>query len=353
VPVGTFLSGGYDSSLVTAVMQKVSASPVQSFNVGFTEQAFDESAHARAVARHIGTDHHPLVLSVEEARRIIPEIPRHYDEPFGDSSQLPTLLVSRFARQKVKVVLSGDGGDELFCGYRTYALLQQNMRYMPLAKVLAPVRPLLREVPRYEKIQYFDSAENLINAGYLRALPLVQRLLLSSTGAVNSDYLSTARWSWNIQEANMLQDMKLYLPDDILVKVDRATMACGLEGREPLLDYRLFEFSFTLPHHFKYRNDTGKYLLRELTHRYIPRELMERPKQGFAVPVIPWLLHEMADLVDDLTSGERLERQRLFNAVEVQRLISRFRKTKDPYLGRILWNLLVFQLWSDHYHITA
>jgi len=374
VPLGAFLSGGVDSSAVVAVMQAHSPRPVRTFTIGFSEEAFNEAHHARAVAAHLGTEHTELYVTPEDALAVIPELPRVYDEPFSDSSQIPTLLLSRLTRRSVTVSLSGDGGDELFGGYNRYTWCNQIWRRVgvlpvPLRRALARsmttpgpaawdrlaalVRPLLPASLRHASVG--DKVHKLAGMlaqsgpqGVYRALvshwngaalvPGATELPTPIDGAEGAPPIGDLT-AWM-----MFVDTLTYLPDDILVKVDRASMAASLESRVPLLDHRIVEFAWSLPDSLKVRHGTGKWILRQLLYRHVPKELIERPKMGFGVPIDSWLRGPLRGWAEDLLDETRLAREGWFDAAEVRR------KWTEHLSGRRnwqyhLWDILMFQAW--------
>jgi len=358
VPIGSFLSGGIDSSLVSAVMQKLSPGPINTFTIGFNEPQYDESVFAKKIAEHLKTSHHEQTLPIKQAQSFIGQIPHYYDEPFADSSQIPTMLVSQLARKNVTVALSGDGGDEFFCGYKRYSDV---FKFTPF-KLMSKFGNLFRILPGFEKglgalhvnarkLLYINSTENIINRSYLFSRFYLSGLIKNNHYELNRKYFDVIGLSpENIQEAYMLQDMITYLPDDILTKVDRATMSSSLEGREPLLDYRLIEFSFSLPHHLKFKNGVGKYLLKELAYRYIPKKLLDRPKMGFGVPVYQWLQGELNFLIKKYLSKDFILKQGIFDANQVAYLVRLFETNpQSEFFAKIIWHTLVFQMWHEKY----
>lgn len=358
VPLGAFLSGGIDSSLVTAMMQKVSDKPVKTFTIGFKEDKYNEANHAMAVAKHLGTDHHELYLPVNEAMELIEKIPQFYDEPFADNSQLPTMLVSRMAREKVTVALSGDGGDEFFCGYNKYdyfrrfsKLLYVSQGFHQLGKLIPPENFLPFMKRKHIRIFYSNNHKNLINNNYLHSEIFLGNLVLDTPYQVDQRYFDIIDLSDNIQEAAMLQDMITYLPDGIMHKVDRASMSVSLESREPLLDYRLLEYSFSLSHHLKMNQGEKKYILKQLLYRYVPEKIINRPKMGFTVPVYQWLRKELYFLVEKYLSKSFIEDQGLFYYPQIKKILDYFHKEPDgeTYFSRLIWHLLVFQMWYKTY----
>lgn len=357
VPIGAFLSGGIDSSLVSAVMQRNSSSPINTFTIGFNEARFNEAHFARKVAEYLGTNHQERVLPIDEAKELINNIPIYYDEPFADSSQIPTMLVSGLAKENVSVVLSGDGGDEFFCGYSRYDEAYKLARLKRLAALLSPFKSnsilesLLNTInTKLPKVLYLASNKEIINKGYLSSIAFLNGIIKNESYELDRKYFDILDLTKNIQEAYMLQDLTIYLPDDILAKVDRATMSVGLEGREPLLDYRLLEYSFTIPHALKYKNRQSKYLLKKLASRYIPAELIDRPKMGFGVPIYQWLHSDLGFLIDRYFSDEYLQGQNIFDIKRIRTLMSFFMKQpSNDFISLMVWNILVFQLWYDRY----
>jgi len=367
VPLGAFLSGGIDSSTVVAQMQAQSVRPVKTFTIGFTEPAFDESTDAEAVARHLGTDHTTLMATPAEAMAVIPDLPEWYDEPFADSSQIPTYLVSRLARTAVTVSLSGDGGDELFAGYVRYGWGDRLCRY--LARAPAGVRKLFATALDGVPSGFWDTLEGLpgfprqvaIKAGKLAEIsrladsgdvyrrlvsiwPNPQELVSGSAanwGILNDRDLETEIGP--IVERMQYLDAITYLPDDILTKVDRASMAVSLEARVPLLDHRVAAFAFSLPRHLRFDGTTGKILLRRVLARYVPRQLFERPKTGFGIPIGEWLRGPLRAWAEDLLQPAALISSGLTPAP--------VRQMWSEHLCRGLnreteiWTVLMYQAW--------
>jgi asparagine synthase (glutamine-hydrolysing) len=367
VPLGAFLSGGIDSSLIVALMQAQSTRPVKTFCIGFQEQAYNEADHARLVAQHLGTDHTELTLTSDQALEVVPRLPQMFDEPFADSSQIPTFLVSEMARRHVTVSLSGDGGDELFAGYTTYqkcAMFFDKYGWMP-NPLKATAGHILRTVPQ--------SLWNTVIPNGGLATPGARLHRLGATLGANtpeSIYLSLLSfWEqpaslvrgagelptpFTRDEAGgmpeflqkmMLLDSLVYLPDDILVKVDRASMAVSLEARGPLLDYRLFEFAWRVPSEFKVRNGQTKWILRDLLSRYVPREIIDRPKAGFAVPIAQWLRGPLRGWAEEFLGESRIAREGFLDVAAVRQTWSEHQSGRD-WSSR-LWAVLMFESWLE------
>ncbi len=352
VPLGAFLSGGIDSSTVVALMQANATLPVKTFSIGFTEAASDESRYARAVARHLGTEHHERMCTTRDALDLIPLIARHYDEPFGDSSAIPTMLVSRFAREHVTVALSGDGGDELFWGYIRYLDYARLRRALALPRFLRRVAAVfLSRLPSSR----LRTASTLIGRSptddhYIRWLEYfdnatIVRLLGKSAELPALYSEARGRLASGRQDAASILDLVSYLPEDILTKVDRASMAFSLEARVPLLDHRLVEFAISLPFALKYRHRRGKHLLRKILYRRVPRRLLERPKMGFAIPLAEWFAGDLRDSAFDVLSRRSVSNAGLLDPKAVQAFLS-------PDLSALRrnppgsWLLYILHLWA-------
>lgn len=368
VPLGGLLSGGVDSSTVCALMQSSSMQPINTFTIGFDEQHFNEATHARAIAAHLGTNHTELYVSAHDALELAPQMASMYDEPFADSSQLPTHLVMRMARQHVAVALSGDGADELFGGYNRYTYAPKV--WQQVQKMPGPLRELLCALltavpaPSLNKLSRLASISQLGD----KAHKLGQRLsgvndiddfyisLVSEWGDVEnlvvgnpvSSSLLDVRSQWpNLNDAvnrMMALDALSYLPDDILVKVDRAAMAVSLESRAPFLDYELVEFAWQLPMDYKIKNGQGKWLLRRLLSRYIPQSLMDRPKMGFSIPLDEWLRGPLRDWGENLLAEDRLQQEGYLNPVPIRAAWLKHQVGSANY-GYRLWSVLMFQAW--------
>lgn len=352
VPVGTFLSGGIDSTLITAVAQEVSDAPVDSFTIGFYDDERNEAPYAAEIAKHIGTNHHEMYMKEEQILAMIQKLPVYYDEPFSDSSQLPSMLVSKMAAENVTVALSGDGGDELFCGYKFYdmAWVAQHMDFlgalenkMPWNRKLMPLFPA--ELRAFIQNRRQDTKCQLFVDVIIEE---AKKILLPE--AVDVKYVHERRiQAKNLQEKKMLLDMVTYLPDDILAKMDRASMKYSLEVRCPLLDYRIPEWSFQVSHDLKYHRFEKKYLLKELTYDYVPKDLLDRPKKGFGVPLRKWLRTVLKQEILRMSEPEKLKRQGIFRAEAIKDLIVKQEKSDKIIYSSLLWSFYIFQAWYSEY----
>lgn len=367
VPLGALLSGGIDSSLIASLMQANSTRPVRTFTIGFEEKAYDEAVHARAVSAHLGTEHTELRLSASDALQLIPQLPVMYDEPFADSSQLPTHLVMKLARQHVTVALSGDAGDEFFGGYNRYRFLPRmwnSLGRLPRvvrspALALAGLAPGLlgKAVGAAQIADKLRKVRRLFDARP-RGLDDLYRVTVSewpeAVGIVKDGeippHLLDQREQWpNLEEpvARMMAlDGLTYLPDDILVKVDRASMAVSLETRAPFLDRKVMEFAWSLPMHMKLREGEGKWLLRQLLDRHVPRSLIDRPKMGFGIPLDQWLRGPLRDWAEALLAEDRLRREGFFNPAPIRAAWTQHARG-DASHGYRLWSVLMFQAWLE------
>lgn len=377
VPLGAFLSGGFDSTAVVALMQAQSSRPVKTFTIGFHEEGYNEAEHAKAVAKHLGTEHTELYVTPEEAMAVIPKLPALYDEPFADSSQIPTFLVSQLARQHVTVSLSGDAGDELFGGYNRYfwaTNLWRRMRYLPRG-VRNGLAGLITVVPPHAWNTLFRGIGFMLPAGLRYSSPGDKAHKLASLlGARTPEDIYfdlVSHWKeparvvrgaeeprtvlndpvqWpelrDFEHRMMYLDTVSYLPDDILVKVDRAAMGVSLETRVPLLDHRVVEFAWRLPLAMKIRDGQGKWLLRQVLYRYVPPELMDRPKMGFGVPIDVWLRGPLKDWAESLIDRKRLKREGYFNPALVREKWDQHQSGRRNW-SYYLWDILMFQAWKD------
>jgi asparagine synthase (glutamine-hydrolysing) len=358
VPLGAFLSGGIDSSLVVALMQSQSRAPVKTFSIGFELKEYNEAPFARAVAQHLRTDHTEHYVTAREAQEVIPRLPELYDEPFADSSQIPTYLVCALARQQVTVALSGDGGDELFCGYLRYfapllgnraGLLPTPIRWLgsQIATQLGRTLPAGRWRKFCQRSGHFLQDADP-DARYLRGMthwPLQTDLVLGADPPV-TDFLDPHGWPQfpHRQQRWMWLDTRNYLPDDILVKVDRASMAVSLEARVPLLDPQVIAAAWRIPLPLQTRGWTGKRVLRNILARYVPKELFERPKKGFGVPIAEWLRGPLRSWAEDLLDPALIERQGVFAAAPIREKWNEHLSQRVDW-AYLLWDVLMFQSW--------
>lgn len=372
VPLGALLSGGLDSSLITALMQVQNNAPIKTFTIGFSEERFNESQHAAKIARHLGTQHHEMQVTAQDALNVIPQLPYIYDEPFADSSQIPTYLVFKMARRHVTVTLSGDAGDELFFGYQRYRLvsaLNKGLTFVPhvLRPSLAwfcrkmpghwldqlqqyvglPSRPLYFG-DRLPKLAEIVSAKDEWNL-YMHYLSIWKTLPLTCVASSEYPLANTiGKEKLPFSERMMFVDQSMYLPDDIFVKLDRASMAVSLESRVPLVDPEVVEFVWRLPFSAKYRNGQSKWILRNVLYRYVPKQFLERPKQGFAVPIELWLRQELRHWAEDLLSEEQLSQDGFFDVATIRRQWSEHLSGVRRWHSQ-LWPILMYQAWRRVY----
>ncbi|MCI4410577.1 MAG: asparagine synthase (glutamine-hydrolyzing) [Thiotrichales bacterium] len=369
VPLGAFLSGGVDSSTVVALMQNMSSRPIKTFTIGFDDKRFNEAENAKAVAAHLGTEHTELYMTAKDALNVVPLLPTIYDEPFSDSSQIPTYLVSKLAKQHVTVSLSGDAGDELFSGYNRYTMT--NRLWGKLSKVPLPIRSylanLIRIIPptAYTKLLsplgMSNAGDKLHKASYVLLKSSVSDLyhgLVShwdDPASVVKQGIESATWLTNSRLENidcsdiermMLLDSLSYLPDDILTKVDRAAMSVSLETRVPFLDHQVVEYAWSLPMSMKLRNHQGKWVLRQVLYQYVPKELIDRPKMGFGIPIDQWLRSELREWAECLLNEQRLEREGFFHPKPIREKWLEHLSGKRNW-GYHLWDILVFQQWLE------
>ncbi len=357
VPFGTFLSGGIDSSLVTAVAQKVSSSPVNTFSIAFSDSKYNEAVYAKKVADFLKTNHHEFEVTQNQALDWIPDLMSIYDEPFADSSALPTLLVSKLARQHVTMTLSGDGGDELFMGYGAYTWAEKlNNPLFKMAK--KPLSFLLKTGDsRKKRVSHLIDAPSgeiikshiFSQEQYFFARKELKQLLtknLYSEFELNEGFTNVAR-KLSPKEQQAMFDLLYYLPDDLLVKVDRASMKFGLETRVPLLDYRLVEFALNLDENLKLKNNTSKYLLKKLLFEYVPEEYFNRPKWGFSIPLGKWMKDELFSFSNDWLSSDLIKKHSVFEGHIVEDLKNKFYNKNHDYLYNRLWQIIVINMWLE------
>ena len=371
VPVGVFLSGGYDSACVTALLQKDRTEKLKTFTIGVPDIGLNEAPYAKDVAKHLGTDHTEVYCTEKEALDLIPDLPYYYDEPFADSSALPTTLVCQLARKDVTVALSADAGDEIFAGYNRYDYLMRygkKMQQIPsiFRNVTAGLMdvipsnslPILRD--KYNFHNRYEKLKNILKD------PSSERIMLSLSEQFTDNQLkdllnfeiSKTTTAYTSKELSkefysplsymMAIDYQTYLVDDILQKVDRAAMTVSLEGREPFLDHRVIEWAATLPNEYKYRNGDKKHIVKEIVHQYIPKEMMDRPKMGFAIPIANWMTNDLRDYVESFINQKNIEDQGIFNWNYVNKIKTDFFNGKKEYDVK-MWYLLMFQTWYDRW----
>ena len=369
VPVGVFLSGGYDSASVTALLQKERTDKLKTFTISVPDIGLDEAPFAKEIASYLGTNHTEIECTHKEAIELIGDLPYYYDEPFADSSAIPTTLVSLAARKHVTVALSADAGDEVFAGYNRYDYIQrygQKINKIPsflrtamaygMDRIPSNYIPILRN--RYNFHNRYEKVKGVLKN------PSEEQIMLSlsqqfTDRQINDLFkskitsLNTAYFSEELEEKYfsslsymMAIDYQTYLVDDILQKVDRATMTASLEGREPYLDHRLIEWAARLPDHYKYHKGEKKYILKEILHQYIPKEMMDRPKMGFAIPIANWLQNDLRELVEEYINSEKIEKQGVFNVAYVEDIKRNFYAGKKE-LDVKMWYLLMFQMWYE------
>lgn len=374
VPVGLFLSGGYDSSMIAAILQKGRTEKIKTFTIGFREKEFNEAPHAKKVAEFLSTDHTEYYCSIDDALQVIPQLPHFFDEPFADYSAIPTMLVSKMARQSVTVALSADGGDEIFGGYPKYIQALKYQRWASLvprsiATALHHIYeyttdPLLRlhdGLKRYRstnsKISELIRSKTGVDFARINVQQFeeasIRRLLGDYFIADRGNYFYNNRFfhSYESLDQLLMLDFKVYLPDDLLVKIDRSTMSVSLEGREPLLDHRLVEFMGSINAYSKinYGQHQTKHFLREIAHRYIPSQILDRPKMGFTPPLSSWLRGPLRKQVLDELSEAKIKQQQIFNYHEISNVKKEFFDFGHTKSAKKIWNLYMFQAWYNRW----
>lgn len=372
VPVGLFLSGGYDSTSVAAILQKGRTEKLKSFTIGYKEAAFNEAPEAKKIAEYLGTDHHEWYVTASDAANVFHHLPEIYDEPFADNSVVPTALVSKLASNYVKVSLSADGGDEVFAGYNKF---NQSIRYTQsvpyfiqaaLSNAMGLINP--ERIPYFNQKYNFNTRYEKMQKIWAEKTPLAalkyisqyitetetRRLISSHFDNYTTNFESADNFSSNVDVLNKMLavDYKTFLADNNLVKVDRATMSVGLEGREPMLDHRIIEFVSQLPANFKIRDKTNKYILKKIVHKYIPKHLMDRPKMPFIAPLTVWFKDELKEKIHYYLSEEKLKESAVFNSAPVIKLTTDYLQGKQVNYQKI-WNMLVFQLWYEKWIAKA
>ena len=384
VPLGTFLSGGYDSSLVTAIAQELSDEPVKTFCIGFDVPSYNEAEYAKEIANYLGCDHTELYITEKEMFDLVASIPQYYDEPFADNSEIPSMLVSKLAKKDVTVALSGDGGDEFFCGYNVYDNVWQAQRLeIPgaivntLGRIPVGHGKLIDKMPFRVKViagnRDPETKTQLVSEGYVRAAHAfisgkeILDVPVHALDYINTDFnlgineapvlypIESLYPTRDFQVKRMLLDMDTYLPEDILVKMDRASMKYSLENRCPIMDTEVMEYSFRIPHKFKYYKGDKKHILKDIAYDYIPRQMLERPKTGFGVPMDAWLRGPLKEALLDYSSTSYLKKQGVFDPEYVSRFISDYVAKGDagPATGanfsKIAWSFYIFQQWYNYY----
>jgi asparagine synthase (glutamine-hydrolysing) len=372
VPVGVFLSGGYDSSLVSAMLAKKQGKKINTFTIGFDDEKYNEAKHAKTIAEYLGTNHTEYYMKNSDMLDLVEKLPFYYDEPFGDSSALPTMIVSKLARQTVKVVLSADGGDEAFCGYSKYFFLYkfQNIfsnhfkknlvRFLLNVlndKIVESLNDFLPKNIRQTNIrEKFLKFKRAINASSLEemfenASSYVDKNEIDKFLKIKRNIKLFGKWNkvkdMNFLDYMMAVDYKLFMNEDVLTKVDRATMSVSLEGREPLIDHRIIEYMARVPVNIKYKNNEGKYLLRQIIYKYIPKDLIDKPKTGFQIPLNEWLRTDLKFLVTKYLDISKLDKE-IFNVNEVKLIKERFFKGEN--IGSVIWFILVYQMWREMWY---
>lgn len=372
VPVGVFLSGGYDSVSVTSILQKNRTEKLKTFTVSVPDMGLNEAPFAKEIAETLGTDHTEIECSINEALDLIPSLSYYYDEPFADSSAIPTMLVSKMARKHVTVALSADAGDEVFAGYNRYDYLMRfgpKIRKMPqfvrnsaaglMDMIPAESIPMMKNKynfpNRYEKLKGIlrnpSSEQIMISLSQQFTDEQIKKVFNDQKNISLSTYYSSkelqSQYSTPLSYM-MAIDYQTYLLDDILQKVDRATMSASLEGREPFLDHKVIEWAAQLPDEYKYKNGEKKYILKEIVHQYLPKSMMDRPKMGFAIPIANWLINELKELVEEHINESNIKSQDIFNWEWAKKLKEDFYSGKKEYDVK-LWYLLMFQMWYDRW----
>ncbi len=369
VPFGVFLSGGIDSSLITANAVNLAGVKVNTFSIGFEENKFNESIYAKAIAQFLGTNHHEFIVSYKNAIELIDTIFDAYSEPFADSSAIPTILVSKLAKQHVSVTLSGEGGDELFMGYGSYKWAQRlNNPFINVFRksIRNSLQNLSGKYSRYAN--YFDYPDKFLIYSHILSQEQYLFSLFELKNVLSKDFwnkhpkiylenlndfhfeMEKVKRKTSAAEKQSFFDLKYYLQDDLLSKVDRASMQFSLETRVPYLDHRIIEFSMNLSPELKYKNGAHKYLLKEILFQYIPQKFFNRPKQGFAIPLEKWLYNDLSFLIDDYLNEEQVKKHGILNPLKVNQIVQEFRLEKKTYLYNRIWVMLMLQKWLSVNH---
>jgi asparagine synthase (glutamine-hydrolysing) len=356
VPLGLFLSSGIDSSIVAAIAQKHSDKPIKSFTIGVDSKELNEAHLAKKIAAYIGTEHHEVYVNESMMLDLVDSIPKYYDEPFSDSSQVATMLVSQIAKEEITVALTGDGGDEIFCGYPTYDFVKKAQEYEPAAKF---IRPLL-STQRMQKMLPQKVRRVLQNTNINTQSQLILKDEIDFLDSILINHYKVPYFEveatmgvedWQFRR--MLLDMKTTLPDDMLHKVDRASMKYSLEVRCPLLDHNIAELSFRMPQEYKYMNGEKKHILKQLAYEYIPKELLDSPKRGFSVPIQTWLQSSLKEKLEYYSTKLFLDTQNLFRYEGIRLLKKEFDTNATNNTATYIWNFLIFQMWYEEYIINS
>lgn len=352
VPVGVFLSGGIDSSLIAAIAQKQMSSPIETFTIGFYDKERNEADRAKEIADYLGTKHNELYVEEKDILDLIENITTYYDEPFSDSSQLPTMLVSKLASDNVTVALSGDGGDELFCGYKMYdwSYIAQKTDFIGSMLYHFPGMNAIKEKLHPELRAFINNRDKDYKTQLFIDVMTEQAMKILPGVGINPkfEYEEALKYK-NWQERRMVLDMLTYLPDEVMAKTDRASMKYSLEVRNPLLDYRLVEKSFSIPHKYKYHGNDKKYILKQMAYDYIPRKLLDQPKKGFGVPLRKWLRTVLSGEVQKYTSEVFVKGQGIFDPAAITCLVEMQKKSDKIMYSSMLWSYYMFQKWWQEY----
>lgn len=376
VPVGVFLSGGIDSTIVTALLQKSIEKPLKTFTIGFKEEGYNEAKFAKNIANYLGTDHTEYYCTKDDMFDIIKNLPTMFDEPFGDSSAIPTFIVSKLAKEKVSVVLSGDGGDETFIGYSKYFALEkvtslqhskikvlkfltEHINDETIARFNNILPSSIRQKNIKDKYQKFKNALHSDNFTqmFVNASSYVDNKTLNSILIDNSININLTNFSIldnkNISspiEKMTLCDYKTFMVDDVLTKVDRASMSVSLEAREPLLDHKIIEFIGSVKSSLKYKKNTGKYLLKQILYKYIPNDLIDRPKSGFQIPLYEWLKSDLKELVDKYLNKDRLEQSGIYQVDNIMKILNDYYNGKSVNIS-LIWFILMYEMWREEWKL--
>lgn len=363
VPVGLLLSGGYDSSIIAALAQKKRTDKIKTYSIGIKDSTLDEACFAKDIADYIGTDHHELYISKDEMLDMVRKLPEYYDEPFADSSQIATMLVARLARQDVTVVLTGDGGDELFGGYPIYAEERMAQKLDFVGGILYKLKEKKIIFRYYNKLPFAikmivenRKKENKTQFNYRAKIDTARMILGEKEGiSENYDESKILVKSWSTKR--MLLDAQTYLPDDLFCKVDRATMMNSLEARSPFMDRNVVELALAMPQRFKLNRRKGKRIIKDIAWELIPKKMLDRPKSGFEVPIDDWMRNELKEKLVDCSRQEYLEKQGIFRPLETEKLVDRYlnndvNRKRGQKINTIIWSFFIFQMWYEKYKVN-